>query len=385
MKPRICFATPGVLPMLRGDAAVYGGSELRSWRFARGLADLGFPVSLIGTDRAGLPPEALGPVHLVTEKEESGRGGPFGWLLRPRRVAGPAELWRKAAADLYVAFGVGEYTAQLAAWGQANGRPVVLMAGSDADFAADYAAGNTARNPYGSRCDLCYDAIMRVSAIVVQTETQQRLVRERFARDATAIANPVTVPDREPSKSDARYFLWIGKSDRVKRPDLFAELARLCPELRFRAIVNPVDRAMFDALRATAPGNLDTVERVEPRHMPREFASAIALVNTSEFEGLSNAMLEAGAHGVPVLSLTVDPDGMLSQRGGGFAAAGRMDELATALRRFAADPDVALACGMRLYQQVRAHHSAAARIAELGEFLLRLARPADSGLTRETA
>jgi glycosyltransferase involved in cell wall biosynthesis len=137
---------------------------------------------------------------------------------------------------------------------------------------------------------------------------------------------------------------------------------------------------MFDALRSSAPANLDIVDRVEPRYMPYQFASAIALVNTSQFEGLSNAMLEAGAHGTPVLSLTADPDGMLSQQGGGFAAAGRMDELVAAVRRFAGDADLAYACGVRLYKQVRARHYAAARIADLGDFLLRLAQMRDDDL-----
>jgi hypothetical protein len=64
--PRVTFVTPGVLPLLREkEGTVYGGSELRAWRFARGLADIGFDVSIVSFDNESVPPDLLGPVAIV--------------------------------------------------------------------------------------------------------------------------------------------------------------------------------------------------------------------------------------------------------------------------------------------------------------------------------
>jgi glycosyltransferase involved in cell wall biosynthesis len=216
---------------------------------------------------------------------------------------------------------------------------------------------------------------VNATELVVQTDLQRRLARERFGRDATIIANPVLIPITEITAPEGRrYILWIGKSDGVKRPELVLDLAGACPEVRFRAIVNPIDLVLFEMLRREAPANLEIVERVEPAGMLREFSGAIALLNTSRFEGFPNAMLEAGACGVPVLSLTVDPNGILSREGGGFVAGGNIEALALAVRRFALEPGLATDAGARLQRYVRANHDGDARVAELAEVLIRLSQ-----------
>ncbi len=43
------------------------------------------------------------------------------------------------------------------------------------------------------------------------------------------------------------------------------------------------------------------------------YAKAGLLVNTSVFEGFPNAFLQAAKYGVPILSLNVDPGGMLTE------------------------------------------------------------------------
>jgi glycosyltransferase involved in cell wall biosynthesis len=362
--PRVAFVTPGVLPMLRQrDGTVYGGSELRAWRFARGLADIGFEVSIVCLDNEPIPAGLLGPVSIVTQPTTPA------WLTGLRRLLGTdgaaqSAPWRAADADVYVAFGVAEYNAALAEWCKEAGRPLILFAGSDADFSSEYRPGNETRNLWGSRCDRCYVAIVKATSVVVQTETQRRLLKERFERDAAVIVNPVPVEEKTDGCSPRRHVLWIGKAVSNKRPDLALVIARACPNVAFRMIANKVDAHNYQLLLNDAPPNVVVTESVRPSALRNEFANAIALLCTSDVEGFPNTFLDAGSFGVPVLSLGIDPDSILTREGGGVMTNGDLAALIKAVEQYAENPAMTQAAGERLRNYVRRHHEARGRVAE---------------------
>jgi glycosyltransferase involved in cell wall biosynthesis len=60
---------------------------------------------------------------------------------------------------------------------------------------------------------------------------------------------------------------------------------------------------------------------------------AVAVVSTSDFEGMPNVFLEAWTRGVPVLALSHDPDNVIERHGLGEFARGSRESLVAGAKR----------------------------------------------------
>jgi glycosyltransferase involved in cell wall biosynthesis len=343
--------------MLRERAGTtYGGSELRAWRFAQGLAERGFTVSIAAFDHDGAPAEVLGNVAIVNDPMPASKWASIVNRVRSARGRVDSALWAAARADLYVAFGAADYNAALAKWCQARGLPLMLCAGNESDFSNDYRPGNKTRNAWGSRCDLCFDAMTGATVVMVQTEAQRQLLRQRFKRDGPVIANPAPLPSISEQRSGTNV-LWVGKATPVKRPELAIRLAKMCPDVTFRVIANDAGGKAFARLLKEAPPNMSLVESVRPSDMAFEYERAFAFLSTSAIEGFPNTFLEAGGFSLPILSLDVDPDNVITRERAGLMARGDINLLAAEIRRFHADPVSAREAGLRMREYIRREHN----------------------------
>ncbi len=352
----------------------YGGSELRAWRLARHLAAEGScDVSMLAFDYgqarrsirdgvafrrdssyvlsrslwARLRGRAFRGIHVGTES---------GLDLAVWEV----KAWQTAAARVYVAFGVTNYTANLARWCAASNRRFVLLLGSDMDL-----------DPAEPGARALYD---QPGLLLTQTEYQREEVLVRFNRKADVLRNPVVIPPCGDIERPREFALWVGKSDRIKCPERMIELARLCPELPITMIMNRADAALFDTLKAQAPPNVHIVDAVRPDRMRDYYSRAFALVSTSRIEGFANSFLEAGACGTPVLSMNVDPDGFISAHGGGILegdvgkAAAQMHRLHDA--RHWAPGSLGRTLGEAAYRYVSARHESGIILAQFSDLIV---------------
>jgi glycosyltransferase involved in cell wall biosynthesis len=129
-------------------------------------------------------------------------------------------------------------------------------------------------------------------------------------------------------------FLWVGRSASYKNPLAFVELARQVPEARFTIVgidpSNPDDELVTAAARVP---NLDLVPPLPRSAVLPFYRRAVAVVNTSDFEGFPNTFMEGWARGALALSLNVDPDRVIVRHGIGAVAGGSPTALAAAARR----------------------------------------------------
>lgn len=366
-------ALPAIDPAVPGPI---GGIETRAWLFARGLAREPKVHVAVVVRSPQEPPrteyDGVGVITLVDPMypvwqsigQSLSRRPRFPWvslrrwdwrlvwqlplavidrLRRGRAYSSDRADTRLSALrpDVYVTFGVQTHSATVIRSAREAGRPCVLFLGSDGDLDPLFEAGGSGRDPYGTEAATGRFILQSADAVIVQTEHQQELLRERFGRESTLIRNPIDVAAwdagmQRPADPTViggweRYVLWVGRAEDLhKRPQLCLELARRCPAVRFLMILNPRDAAVEARIRREAPSNVRIVPRVPAEQMPSLFARAAAFLSTSQLEGFPNVFLQAALSGVPIVSLEVGAE-FLRESGAGTNCDGDLETACQAL------------------------------------------------------
>lgn len=132
------------------------------------------------------------------------------------------------------------------------------------------------------------------------------------------LPTPVKIPQKI-EKAAQPTVCFNSRWDRRKRPELFFELARSFPDVKFIALGKSQDAKREEKLRSKYSDlpNLELrgfINQFESSELASILEKSWILVNTSAREGLPNSFIEAAASGCAILS-TVDPDNFASLYG----------------------------------------------------------------------
>ena len=350
----VAFYVPWIGPLLTQAAtAPTGGAETQIYLLARALAQRGARVRLLAFELDGVSlPGTVEQVDIAVRPpyRAHDRLGKF------REVLAIARAVLGADSRVIVTRAAGPHVGLAGAFAKLSGHRFVHSSANISDF--DFRRLEPKR-----RNRALFRLGMRLAdEIVVQTEEQVRMCEQQFGRTPIRVGSIAEAASQRKAMPEA--FLWAGRLVWYKRPLEYINLARAIPEARFWMIVVPVEYSaegavlMEEVLRQA--DQVPNLEILEPRPRPELMKlvdRAVAVVNTADFEGMPNIFLEAWSRGVPTLTLSHDPDGVIERYGlGGFAqgSAGRCAELAAQLweSRFE-QAEVAARC--RAY--LDAHHS----------------------------
>jgi Glycosyltransferase Family 4 len=321
---------PTVGPLLsRVPGHAPGGAEVQMLLVARGLAELGARVCIVAGGDPGSMLDEIDGVEVVWRSPYR-LGAPMRGKLAEFR-----EIYASIAAgdaDVVVAMTAVPATALIALSARLQQRSFVYATASDSDFARERL--ETKRR----NVRLFHSAIRLADLVIVQNERQRGMCEARFGRSSLVIRSVAEPGELRTSAPEA--FLWAGRVISYKRPLAYVALARAVPEARFWMLGIPqggeADQRLLSDLRRAAHG-VPNLELLDPRPRCDVMAlleRAVAIVNTSEFEGLSNTFLEAWSRGVPALSLSHDPDGLIERCGLGGFAHGSETRLASLVHEF---------------------------------------------------
>jgi glycosyltransferase involved in cell wall biosynthesis len=319
------------------DYGMYGGFGAATRALAQGLAKRGIEVYVIMTKRPEQKPVEFSDGFTII-------GYPGQAYTRPLRSMRFSSLFNWVDADIYHSQepSIGTFLARM---GAPNKKHVVTFRDPrrlDEHKAEWLEAGfngyGLMRREWRYRTDYEFvrwaarkaDAKFGAAKVVIPRATELYALK----KPPVFVPTPVKVPKRKMEKSPTPMVSFLARFDPRKRPEMFFELARRFPEVKFVAMgaCQPhfKDRdAMLRKQYGDIP-NLSMPGVVLGEEKSRILEQSWVLVNTSWREGLPLSYVEAAAHKCALLS-GLNPDDFTSQFGY-LAQEDTVDELETGLK-----------------------------------------------------
>lgn len=197
-------------------------------------------------------------------------------------------------------------------------------------------------------------------ALVAQTDEQVQDFKSFRNLDIKCkLPNLFTPPLIHKDEASSRsVILWVGRSDPLKRPHLFIEMAMRFSKFKFVLISPATSYLEYSEMvqrQAAQVENLKLLGRQSQEELVSWYRQAFVLVNTSVSEGFSNAMLEALYWEVPMLTKGVNPDKILDKYELGYAREND-DECDACLEKLLGDESLRREMGARGKSYVEREH-----------------------------
>ncbi len=379
---KLCFISPLGYGLYRPEAAVpFGGAELQCFLLSQELArDPSLDVVVLTTVESEPGAEAFGALTLVKRRARHRLASHR--VLRPLTLVrgvwgylssfwGMYRLLRSIDADVYLHAGAG---VEVGAYGlicRLLRRRFIYLVASSADV----------EEPYGrvtGTLRRLYPAGLRLAdAIVCRTHDQQTGVRRRYGRGSTLIrtGHPTGTVANRPRTT----ILWVGRMHPLKQPEKFLDLAERLPgeSCVMVAMRDTRHEDLWERIqqRASALPNVTLRHNVARRETDGLFAEAKLFVNTSTYEGFPNTFVEAAMHGMPIVSLIVNPDRVLTDKGIGRCAEGSFEQLVTDARALSTTDATWSDCARRARAYATQHHDIRRSARELKLLVTSLVSP----------
>jgi len=295
-----------------------------------------------------------------------GAGGPvpkLGYLMDAGSLYGTLRRLRPAVIYQRVACA---YTGICAFYSRRRSIPMIWHVAHDTDVAPRLL--ERVRNVPRQRLEkwAVEYGVRNATRIVVQTRHQAGLLQNNYGRRADAV-----IPNFHPAatetmvKSGPRTVIWIANLKPWKRPDAFLRLAACFgkrTDVRFIMVGSPAPSAGNGAWRDAltrgieAASNLEYLGQKTHAEVNDLLARSHIFVNTSTHEGFPNTFIQAWMREVAVVSLSVDPDGVLERERIGVCAHTESG-LEAAVRTLLDDPAALSGYAKRGREYAAAHHS----------------------------
>ena len=325
------FSSFAHLVLQKNQTRTSGGAELQVALLARELAERGHNVTIAGGD-VGQPDRVVLEGVSTRNAGKFHTGRLFEMLSAIPRVF---KVIREERPDWVVVMGWTAWLFLLWAFRPFLGYKLNFICSLDSEINGEYRRENLL---FGSLFEF---AVRRCDALHSITSDQEKVFRGRGM--SATFYRYLLIPRTTPVISDKQIdLLWVSRCQQLKRPHLFLDLVEALPDARCTMICPCEDKELWDSVASRAENlpNLKFIEKVPYHEIQEYYDRAKVFVNTSTFEGFPNSFIQSGMGKTALLSLCIDPDGMIQVFGSGIQANGSMEEMIRGAKRMISDPSL---------------------------------------------
>lgn len=382
-KPSICFVSPYIYPLLVPDSSIpiVGGAEVQQAFVIAGLKKLGYRITVLTNDFGQRDDSEIDGIKIRTIPRLQG-GLPFVRFFHPG-ITRLVRCLEQIDADIYYQRGASWITGAVGWYASRNKKPFVYSVAHDLDTRQsetrklfDFSMGWRGLWLYKF-------GVKRSRAVVVQNPQQACDGRVWLKQPLTLIKSCYMPPGNViPGQCDGPV-LWLATLRTWKRPELFLELARRLPDIRF-VLAGGADQgekgnALYRSIEEAA-SKLPNVRLTG--FMPYEQADALfngasLFVNTSDFEGFPNTFLQAWARGVPTVSFF--DTGAADNQGRLGCIVSDLDAMIEAVERLHGQPEKWAKESQRCRAYFQSHHHVDSVVDQYDQLFMQLARARQAG------
>jgi glycosyltransferase involved in cell wall biosynthesis len=336
---KICFWGK-IAKALRGKTG--GGGELQIAIIARTMARQGHEVVVVDLD---IDTEFTTPEGIIVRPVRGYYKGIKGLRTFTHRLPGLYSTFIDINADIYYCR-IREYRHIIVymAARKVNAKFILGLA-SDLDILS---IAKRWRHFYSSNVkdlwgvfngftgEIVYPFLLRkADRVIVQHNGQKEILKRKNIKSVVfpnVIDTSAFQLDQNPERKD---FVYVGSLDKRKGFANFFKIVQISSNHTFKVIGSPRDKTgnhFFERLKSF--DNVTLTGRLSHEETIRQISGSRALISTSPMEGFPNIFIEAWACGIPVLSLYVDPGGVIKSEGLGVAANGNIKNLISAMDIF---------------------------------------------------
>lgn len=314
---KICFLSLGSYPLLSSsDELEYvGGAEVKQVLIGKELSKMGYRISFVTYYTKGEKTEKLDKITVIKSYNSAQR------LSLHRKVK---ILWRclkDADSDIYIH--ASGFPGIVPIYCFVHRKKYLYWASSDRNILLK---GIGKKTSLLAKITLYLD-IKLANLIIVQNNFQKKTVEKKFNKKCVLIKNPIAIQNEIPNikkkfdNNNNNIILWISTIRDIKQPELFLKLAKTLPQYKFTMIggKDVQEPELYDQIERESKNipNLEFLGFVPHHIIQKYYENAAIFVNTSKMEGFPNTFLEAWLNYMPVVSISVDPDGILCKYNSG--------------------------------------------------------------------
>jgi len=373
---KICFQILDAYSLFNTNTMhPFGGAEFRAVIFLRELQKKSLDVSAIvrgygQTEKENYEGVTVWahPYHTLTQPARN---------LTKRLLSGKLSgnsyekhlkyhIYKKINADIFCAFEITTASLMLCEYCKENNKAFYLFIASDGEV--DKSNASATQAIFHKNEELSEKIINSASAIFVQNQIQLTNLQKNYGKKGILIKNPIPLDSSEREIKKEYDFLWVGKSNRIKRPLLYKKLAAALPAYRFCMVMNTSDKNIETEVLEHKTPNLDIKGFVNSKEMEALFQKSKIFVSTSLLEGFPNTFLQAAKHKLPLLSTLINPDHFLNEYNCGICTGDSESELVKAAELLIKDEALQKKMGENAAVYVKLNHDSSKIIEQVTQY-----------------